>query len=642
MGKFPFKRPRIISKRFPELDSSIDGVTKSLNDLVFSYSEQVQNALSKKHWLMAFSSIVLLLVLGSFISPTGKADSNIFYPETCLGGWINPKHAQGEPETTSNGDETQFTKENSAILPKNTNAEMYCGNFKGTFDAATRPTKIIVSLSLTKGADLTYDEMSKENLLVGSSTPDSSVVSSTTDMTLISTSTTIEQVSSSTSAVDTQTSSSTIASTSEVLPDSESTSTTSSQDKAVATPGGAKSDTPSIIDGVVKSFQDTVDVIVNFTKDKSTQTDTVVVPPPTPDESPAKTNDATSSSITSSSTSYVPTNKTFLSHFVETVFAQEESNVTSEPPVPQVTSVDTVVPQAESGTATEEVPTTTQAGDGELQAKDVAPVQIDSSTSTDANPSGGDTTSTSTSTTTDAEVIDTESEQKTPQESVALDDGNQFQNNFLEVLYSFDGISWTSLGELNEISMKYRTFEIPVTATTSWSKLEQLQIKVVAKKIDVETPTVYLDGITVDALFETAVMHDHPDFSRDTVLMDKSDNGNIRVVSIINSDTNTNEIWYTTLNEQGGYGVAPGSWVKVNLEDSSLSSELIDICGDNIFWIDQAQKLLWVTNLQKETNNGVGLLNDATTTIDFTKNNGEEWVFEYNYETKVSRASTKQ
>ena len=159
MGKFPFKRPRIISKKFPELDSSIEGVTKSLNDLVFGYHKQVQNALSKKHWLMAFSSIALLLVLGSFISQHGKADSSVFYPETCLGGWVNPNNAQGEQQTTSNGDEAQFTKENSAILPKNTNAEMYCGNFKGKFDTTTKPTKIIVALALTKGPELTHEDL---------------------------------------------------------------------------------------------------------------------------------------------------------------------------------------------------------------------------------------------------------------------------------------------------------------------------------------------------------------------------------------------------------------------------------------------------------------------------------------------------
>src|SRR4051812_19873156 len=114
MGKFPFKRPRIISKHFPELTPHVDRVTKSLEGLVFSYSEHVDKTLQKKHLMMAISSLALLVVLGSLISPKGIADSTIFYPHACLGGWINPKNAEGEPQTTSNEDESQFHGDNSA------------------------------------------------------------------------------------------------------------------------------------------------------------------------------------------------------------------------------------------------------------------------------------------------------------------------------------------------------------------------------------------------------------------------------------------------------------------------------------------------------------------------------------------------
>ena len=93
MGRFPFKRPRIISKKFPEMDNHIDAVTKSLEALVFSYSHHVDKTLQRKHLMMAISSLALLVVLGSFISPTGKAASSIFYPKTCLGGWANPHTA---------------------------------------------------------------------------------------------------------------------------------------------------------------------------------------------------------------------------------------------------------------------------------------------------------------------------------------------------------------------------------------------------------------------------------------------------------------------------------------------------------------------------------------------------------------------
>ncbi len=257
MGKFPFKRPRIISKKFPELDSSIDGVTKSLNDLVFTYREQVHQALSKKHWMMAFSSLALLIVLGSFISPKGKADSSIFYPDTCLGGWANPQNAQGEPQTTSNGDESQFTKANSAILPENTNAEMYCGNFKGKFDAATRPTKIIVSLALTKGIDHPDEELVPVP-----------VVATTTEAIL--------EVASSTASTTLLISSETEVGTSTVATSSQST-TTDAIETAIATPGKAKAEGPSVVEGIVKSVQDTIHDLFNTKEEESTQTDTVVI-----------------------------------------------------------------------------------------------------------------------------------------------------------------------------------------------------------------------------------------------------------------------------------------------------------------------------------------------------------------------------
>jgi hypothetical protein len=145
----------------------------------------------------------------------------------------------------------------------------------------------------------------------------------------------------------------------------------------------------------------------------------------------------------------------------------------------------------------------------------------------------------------------------------------------------------------------------------------------------------------MEVLYETPVIHPHPDFVRDTILKDKSDEG-VRVVSIINSDTNINEIWYTTVGSQGEYGVAPGSWVEVRLDKTSGSSyKLIDIYGQNIFWADEGGKMLWVTNLKKETNDGIGFVEGASTTISFTKSNGEEWLFEYNNVTKVGLVRIK-
>ena len=515
MGKFPFKRPRIISKKFPELDSSIDGVTKSLNDLVFSYREQVHNALSKKHWMMAFSSIALLLVLGSFISPKGKADSSIFYPDTCLGGWIHPENAQEEQQTASNGDEAQFTKDNSAILPKNTNAEMYCGNFKGKFDTGTKPTKILVSLALTKKDDFLVEDKLENEFVVATSSVDVLNTSSSTESLILLQASSTEEVA--TSSVE--------------------NSSTTTIGTAIATPGSAKNENSSVVEGIIKSVQDTFHDIFGDSEVKTPQTDTVVVPALIPvDETPKKEERPPTSPPP---VSYTPLKNYFLSHLVGTVFAQEDTSTTS-----LTTSEIEVTPltKEESQKVVEETEKN-ETSSSTLQQESVSVAA--SSTSGEGSTTTGDiflVTSTSTLLLPDFASATTKGVATSTEDS-------QSQNNFLEVFYTFNGITWTSLGELNEISMKYRTFEIPVTTSTSWSDLGHLQIKVQAKKHEVDTPTVYLDGIKIEVLYDSPLEYSHPDFARDTILKDEIIDG-VRIVTIVNSDTTKEEVWYMYLEEE--------------------------------------------------------------------------------------------
>jgi hypothetical protein len=615
MAKFSFKRPRIISKKFPRVDSSIDSVTKSLNDLVFSYSEQVDKSLQKKHVMMAISSLVLILVFGSFISPKGKAESSVFYPDTCLGGWVNPQYAQGEQETTSNGDESQFTKKNSAILPKNTNAEMYCGNFKGAFIKDTRPTKIIVSLALTKGADLLLEDTIESGSFASSSLQILDTAS-TTDISFTltegsTTSATTSDLSASSTSDSINTASTTEPSTASTTVESSTSSEVSptTPEVVTASPDG-QNVTSSILNGIIESLKDTVNTLFSSDATNSAKTDTVVVPPPAPVETPAPAPvPAPETAPAPTPTSlFMPLKDSFVALFFQTVWAQTTDGgtttdvVVTENPTDFVTSASTSMIIDASST-------------------------LSSSTLEIVN-------NTSSSTLVEATSTDITTASTT-------EDTNQFQNNFLEVLYTFDGVTWISLGELNEISMKYRNFEIPVTATTSWNDMNRLQVKIVSKRQVDETPTVYLDAIKVDVLYEVVIPRPHPDFGRDIVLNDKTSDG-VRVVNIVNSDTGASQIWYTTVGSQGDYGIAPGTWVQINLDDTNFSAKLIDIYGQSIFWIDESQKMLWATNLQKETNNGIGLTTGTTTAITFIKANDEEWVFEYNNASSTSTTYRKQ
>ena len=624
MAKFSFKRPRIISKKFPGVDSTIDGVTKSLNDLVFSYSEHIDKSLQKKHVMMAMSSLVLILVLGSFISPKGKADVSVFYPETCLGGWVNPQYAQGEQQTTSNGDELQFTKDNSAVLPKNTDAEMYCGNFKGKFDQATKPTKIIVSFALTKGADLLLEDTIESGITGGTSSPEMFYVASTTDDSLLLASSTA----SSTLEVASSTSASLASSTDmiDIATTSVETSSSSLQEGPVtasATPSLPLQDTVSAISEVIQSVKESIINLFENNKDTTPVTDTVIIPlpEPAPEPTPAPTPESTPEPTptpapapepTPAPTSYVPfLGNTIVSLLFQKVFAQEaevapvaqevipvaqeilpevvpspatnpEPTPTPTPaPVPasEPTQETAVVPKAVqeepvSTTVVSEPQTETATVSQEASSspiQEAAPLESATSTSSEATtpqevveslpvetPSSPTIleliTSTSSffvATTTEAtttEVVSDVTASSTEAVTATSTEENHFQNNFLEAFYTFDGVTWTSLGELNEISMKYRTFEIPVTASTSWEEMAQLQVKLVVKRHLEDTPTIYLDAIKVEVLYETTLSHAHPDFARDTILKDETIDG-IRIVTIINNDTNKEEVWYMYLEE---------------------------------------------------------------------------------------------
>ncbi len=73
--------------------------------------------------------ICITLVAGFGFAFYGKADIAVFYPKTCLGGWQNVSHAEGEPQIEDN-EVSQFNAENSAFL-KNRVSQLYCGEFEG-------------------------------------------------------------------------------------------------------------------------------------------------------------------------------------------------------------------------------------------------------------------------------------------------------------------------------------------------------------------------------------------------------------------------------------------------------------------------------------------------------------------------------
>ena len=79
---------------------------------------------NKNFWVVFILIVFLFLIT---FKPQTKADLVYFYPQTCLGSFVNPEKAQGEREV-DNPD--SINESNSAVYYSGFK-EIYCGNFQG-------------------------------------------------------------------------------------------------------------------------------------------------------------------------------------------------------------------------------------------------------------------------------------------------------------------------------------------------------------------------------------------------------------------------------------------------------------------------------------------------------------------------------
>ena len=459
-------------------NSHAKNVAQSLSSLVFGRAKLFERSLTKKRIILAVSSLVFFIVIGTYFAPKGAAESAMFYPTSCLGGWMNPGMAEGQPQTTGNDHLEQFNPDNSAVLAANTRADIYCGSFKGTFPEKTKPTKILLSLSWTTGL---VSVSSHTKIITGSS-----FASSTTEI--------LDSTSSDLVSFTAPASISTATSTSPLV---------SASDEIVsATP------TPALVttDNSSSLFNKIITTI------KNTITGDIAAPTPTPTVVPVGPSDTT--------------------------------------PAPNQ------APPAGSGTST---PTSfldslVKRISLVLVEKASAEQVLDTSTTTPS-------TSISATTTTVEPVVHASVSTTTSLPETITPTIENSSNPFLEVLYTFDGITWMNLGKVNETDMASRNFEIPVTASTTWDDMSHLQVKVTTLERFDQTPAVSLDGMKVEVLYGLASDGSHPDFSRDTVLQETKDNG-IHAVLITNIDTLQNEIWYMLTSDQPEIALATSTWLQ--------------------------------------------------------------------------------
>ena len=529
--------------RAKRIDSHIESITSSIQKLVFSGIHKKDEDIKKRRVVTSLVVIFLFSILGAVISNKGIAEITVFHPTSCLGGWINPRNAEGEPQIKSNESVDLFSKDNSAFLSPEAYADIYCGNFVGEIDQNTKPVKMILSFSWSAGGEYTLE---KEII-------SDSFASSTLE--IIDTASSAEvsfTLSSSTENISTSTE----------LNDQNISSTTLIQLETKIESSEEIKKEESVIDKAIDTINNVVEKIINneeVKKEEGVNTPEAVVP----SESTTQTENVIpvnqiqqeqapvidTPAVDNSSNTEIPPQSYFFdgiidlvtNYFFEKVFAEETVSTEN---LFSTSSIDSK-PDLISPTTTLEY----------------------FSTSTDLSLIG--TSSAADSTSTDILVNSTTTSTSTEESLTSKNSG------FLEILYTFDGTNWNTLDVVSESQMKYRTFEIPISTSTSWSDMNQLQIKIQKIANIDKTPAIYLDGIRVEVLYETIVTHKHPDFTRDTILKDEIVDG-IRMVTIINSDNNQEEIWYLVQEDFSSNEIVT-STSTLNSSSTDIATSSLDI-----------------------------------------------------------------
>ena len=103
------------------------------------------NFIGRKDFWLVLVLIIFLIFL--FFRPQTKADLVYFYPQTCLGSFVNPEKAQGEREV----DSPDLINELNSAVYYGGFKEIYCGNFQGPLkDGEIKKVSLYFNWVLTK------------------------------------------------------------------------------------------------------------------------------------------------------------------------------------------------------------------------------------------------------------------------------------------------------------------------------------------------------------------------------------------------------------------------------------------------------------------------------------------------------------
>jgi len=158
--KNPKKKNRKLFKnrvqKNPAVSVRVDKKTKTIflgeKKWKFEFTKtDVRNFFQKNIYRISILTIFSVSVISVSVSSTSKASVAQLYAGACLGGWENPRNAEGAPQVFD-GSEEVFSASNSAIL-KNRMSEIFCGNFRAEVEDKSAVKKVVLKLSWKMGEE---------------------------------------------------------------------------------------------------------------------------------------------------------------------------------------------------------------------------------------------------------------------------------------------------------------------------------------------------------------------------------------------------------------------------------------------------------------------------------------------------------
>ncbi len=422
-------------KKAATFDSHIDKVTQSLQLVAFSKYVPPHIVVIRR---VVSLTIIGLLIIYSFSPYLLKANTVLFYPSTCLGGWAVPNNASGAPS-----DPVSYSANTSAVLVANTHAELYCGSFEGEVPTGTVPhdTKLVIHWQAP---------ISEEPESVPSPTEE------------------VVEVVSEDFASSTQ----------EILDATAETVTFTNQ------PSEPKEEE------VVQPEENKTPATPEPVPEESTasQTSTEL---PAPAQDPVGVQSVEPAPVVESEPVSAKIIKMFLGALVESVYAEEAAEV---PQAVQEVAVEVV----SEAVPTESVTSGEEAAPSEVVGETTQVTEAETSPSIETEGGSSDTPQTSNE---EVVAID-ETAEVTPVHPTVIEEQRKEAERleailppFVEVLYTFDGVNWTSLATFAPSEINTSPLTIPYEVGTTWKSLQSLQVKIKSLQTFDQVPTLFVDSI---------------------------------------------------------------------------------------------------------------------------------------------------